>query len=278
MLCLLLVIPVSATGRIVNTQDKLFAIHDNGLYLDTELALNWLTGTAEVLQFTGAVGSHWLMEPHLFFLAASGTFARKDDERFINKYFIHGRYRYRIWKFAMMELFVQGEYNEFRRIRARMPCGVGPRIQQSVGEHAMFQFAFGSSYMFEWVNLSKDRDEAGVLYGDSLSAEYNHRWNNYISFKLDFAVMSLCATVYVQPRFDDFGDWMMLIESDLSFKVTEKLAVSFAYTLFHDSRPPEGVINRDTSLTAVLKIALGPWFSRTAPEKPTQTVDALSGS
>lgn len=270
LLCLLIMFCSAANARIINTQDTQFSIQENGLYLNSDFALNQTTGTADVLQFSGALGSQWLREPHLAFFAASGTFAKKDDERFINKYLGHLRYRYRIWKMVMAEVFAQAEYNEFRRILARVPCGIGPRIQYSVGEEQLFQVALGSSYMFEMVHLSKDKDENGVVYPDSLHTEYNHRWNNYLAFKLNLDFMSMGATLYAQPLFKDFSDWMLLLESDVSFTVTEQLSISLAYTLFHDRNPPEAVMNRDSSLKAILKVTLGPWFGDSDVKTPAQ--------
>ena len=267
----------AANARIVNTQDTLFSISEDGLHLHSDISTDWLTGTAEVLQFSGALGSEWLREPHLVFLSASGTLAQKDNERFINKYFGHLRYRYAIWKMIMLEAFVQGEYNEFRRLLVRMPCGIGPRIRYDIGEKRLFQIALGTSYMFELVYLSKDRDEDGVEYEDSLSHEYNHRWNNYLAVKLNVDFLSLGATVYVQPLFADFDNYMILLESSLTFTVTENLSVAFSYILFHDSAPPQGVINRDTALKALLKMTFGPWFSKVPKGPPSNADDGASG-
>ena len=256
-----------AHARIVNTQDKLFSITRDGLYLDGDLSLARNTGTAEVLHFAGALGTQWLREPHLVYFSASGTLAIKDNERFINSYYGHLRYRYRIWKMIMAEVFVQGEYNEFRRILARTPCGLGPRIEHTFGEKAYFQLAFGTSYMFEFVHLSGGTDENDVRYADSLATEYNHRWNNYLAFKVNVAFVSLGATVYAQPRFDDFSDITVLLESAVTFKVTDSFSIALTYNLFHDTRPPEGIVKQDTALNAVLKLSFGPLLKKENIEK-----------
>ena len=248
----------AAEARIVNTQDKLFSITEDGLYLDADLSLSRTTGTAEVLQFAGALGTQWLREPHLLYFSASGTLAEKDDERFINHYYGHLRYRYRIWEMVMAEVFTQGEYNEFRRILARTPCGIGPRIEHTFGEKSVFQLAFGTSYMFEFVHLSEGTDTNDEPYSDNLATEYNHRWNNYLAFKVNISFMSLGATIYAQPRFDDFSDVTLLLESAVTFEVTDAFSVALSYTLFHDTRPPEGIVHQDTALNAVLKLTFGP--------------------
>ena len=254
--------------RIANTQDTLFSIQKDGLYLHSDLSLDWITGTAEVIQFSGSQGSQFLLEPHILFLTASGTFAKKDDDRYLNQYFGHLRYRYRIWKMIMAELFAQGEYNEFRRILVRLPLGVGPRIQRDFGTGRLLQLAFGTSYMFELVHLSEDSDAQGNRYDDSLEYEHNHRWNNYLAFKVNAGFVSLGATVYMQPELTDFNDWMLLVESELSFKITDYLALSITYTLFRDSKPPQGVINQDTALKTVLKFSFGPWLPQEARTDP----------
>lgn len=261
-------------ARIVNTQDKLFSISRDGLYVDTDLSFTRTTGTAEVLQFSGGLGTQWLREPHLLYFSASGTLAMKDDERFINSYFGHLRYRIRIWKMTMAEAFVQGEYNEFRRILTRTPCGIGPRIEHAFGENSLFQLAFGTSYMFEFVYLSKGTDEHDVPYTDSLATEHNHRWNNYLAFKVNLDFMSIGATIYAQPLLEDFSDITLLLESDVTFKVTDSFRIGLSYTLFHDTRPPEGVVRQDTALNAVLKLSFGPLVSG---EKPTPTDGTVTG-
>ena len=258
---LLVLQPIFAEARVTNAQSTLFGIKDNGLYLNSELAYSWTTGTADVMQLSFGGGPHWLREPHLIFFSASGAYAEKDGERFVNRYYGHFRYRYRVWKPLMAEAFIQGEYNEFRRILTRLPVGAGPRIEYAAGKDRLFQMAFGSSYMFEMVYLSEDFDDAGVRYGDSLNHEYNHRWNNYLSMKLTLPVVSIGSTIYMQPRFDAFADYTVLWESDVTFKIAEGFAISFDYIMFHDSRPPDSVLKGDSELKTVLNVTLGPWLA-----------------
>jgi hypothetical protein len=122
--------------------------------------------------------------------------------------------------------------------------------------------------MYEFVKLSEGENDDGEIYSDSLTLEHNHRWNNYLTVKVNLSYLSLGATIYAQPRFDDFGDFMILLESNITFKVTDKLSVGFSYTLFRDSTPPKGVVKQDTALQALLKLDLGPWFTKPAPPVP----------
>ena len=259
---LLLLLSVSSEARITNAQSRLLDIREDGLSLNSEIAYSWVAGSSEIMQFSFGGGPHWLREPHLFFLSVSGAYAQKDSERFVNRYYGHLRYRYRIWKPMMAEAFVQGEYNEFRRILTRLPVGAGPRIEHAVGDEALFLMALGSSYMFEMVYLSEDFNEAGVRYGDSHNHEYNHRWNNYVALKLKLPVFSVGSTIYMQPRFNDFADYLLLWQSDVTFKITDGFSISIDYSLFRDSRPPVSVVKQDTELKTVLNVTLGPWFAK----------------
>ena len=259
ILVLFPMLPVSVDARITNAQSTLFDVTDDGLYLNSELAYSRSTGTADVTQLSFAEGTHWLGEPHLFFFSASGAYANKDGERYTNRYYAHLRYRYRIWKMIMAEGFVQGEYNEFRRILTRLPVGAGPRIEQTIGNDRLFQFALGSSYMFEFVRLSEDYNDDGVPYADSHHVERNHRWNNYLAVKLNLPVMSIGSTLYVQPKFTDFADYSLLWESDVTFNITDHLSISLDYVAFHDSRPPISVVKGDSEFKTLLTMQLGPF-------------------
>jgi hypothetical protein len=86
----------------------------------------------------------------------------------------------------------------------------------------------------------------------------HHRLTTYLTANADVGEGGvISATIYTQPRIDAWGDVRVLAETRLSAGLSERLALTVSWNLRHDSRPPEGVADLDTTLKTGLAVAFG---------------------
>ena len=182
----------------------------------------------------------------LVFAVGSLTYSEKSRSAYVNKGFAHLRWT-RMWlRWLGSELFNQYQFNEFIKLNRRIVGGAGIRL--AVARSDAIEIYFGSGYMLEDERLSVDPPEEI----DALA----HRWTNYLAVVLRLLGddLGLVNTVYAQPRFDDFADYRILSEGEITVAVTEVLSFGFGANLRYDSRPPTGVETLDVSLSNKLRL------------------------
>lgn len=248
-LVIVIILPVAAYGKIMNVQNIMLET-DEGFGLGINTAVNWSAGNVDFLSVSFSVGLSYLHEPHLVIGTASGSYQYViDDESTIeSKYIGHLRYRYRIIDFFMMEVFVQAEYDEFKRLKLRSPNGCGLRLQQAFGP---FTIAGGISYMYEYMRLSVGD------YGDSGNVEHNHVLNSYLVMEYDITEdVSLLNTFYYQPKFINWYDYMLMDEFMVDIGIGSYFSIGLLYGFYYDSRPAETIEKMDNIIETVLSIEI----------------------
>lgn len=191
-------------------------------------------------------GLPWLHQR--VFLAANGRFAERAGEAFVNQAFAHLRWTALWHRRIGSEVFAQVQLNEFQRLQARAVTGLGARVEL-VHTPALLLWA-GSGYMLEYNRID-------VLPGAPDAAEtLEHRWTNYLSARVAAlrGQLLLQSVLFVQPRFDAFGDVRVLEELEVLAKVGELFGLGATASLLFDADPPTGV--RDTDLRLVTMVRL----------------------
>lgn len=178
---------------------------------------------------------------HRFFGSASADYARFNHETKVSKSFIHLRYNYDVSQSVAAEAYVQQQQDKFQRLLLRELAGLGPRYV--LADEDELRLAVGTAYMLEYerINVPQGAPDA--------RATLNHRWSSYLSsvWKLDERVR-LLATVYVQPRLDDFGDVRVLIEAAATSDLNKRLGLKVSAMVRHDSQPPTSVLRTDVEV------------------------------
>jgi putative salt-induced outer membrane protein YdiY len=178
---------------------------------------------------------------HRLYASTSADYTRFSHETRVSKSFIHLRYNYEITAWLYGEAFIQQQHDKFQRLLVRELAGTGPRFV--LADEEDIRLAVGTSYMFEFERIA-------VAPGAPDRAEtISHRWNNYFSATVrpDDQVRGV-ATVYVQPRFDDFGDVRVLFETSIITDVTKRLGLRVIATVRHDTQPPTLVKRTDIEI------------------------------
>jgi Protein of unknown function, DUF481 len=212
-----------------------------------QASLDARTGNTEGLDASGSGGVGFASGRNLGFVFGSAEFARFNDVTSVDKSFVHARYNYEILTWLWGEAFVQLQSDQFQRILLRDLAGVGPRV--ALYQSKELDLYVGTGWMVE-------HDAIDVLPGSNdLADYYAQRWNNYVSvsYELDTRI-SVGSTAYVQPRWNDFGDFRVLEETAVTFKVTKVLSASILGDYHYDSRPPTGVLSTDVEIKNVLSV------------------------
>lgn len=159
-----------------------------------------------------------------------------------NKAFIHGRHIQQLTPRYAWEGFAQLSKDEFTRLTLRALVGTGARIglwQKSKATEGYL--GLGGFYEREKLDVNTSAGEDDT--------EEAVRANVY--FVIKAAVndnVSLVSTTYYQPNLDRFGDFRAIENASLVSKLSEKLAAKISLDVTHDSEPPAGVEQTDTTV------------------------------
>lgn len=247
----LLAVPAVAHGQIVNVQNALAKPpeHD-GVIGQLEAKLDWREGNNKLLD-VGAAASVIAKRGRTLALAiARAEYGRGRDDTFKRRTFEHLRARITLdcrWKW---EVFGQHELDRFRRLTVRALAGTGPALQILNTEPV--SILAGAAYMFEYEQLD---ERAGTI--DAGDRTVFHRASMYLTGTEQIGqTAAVTQTVYVQPRLDEPRDVRMFGELSITTRISKHFALTDAFIVTYDSRPPDGIRRYDTQLRVALLLTL----------------------
>lgn len=178
---------------------------------------------------------------HRFFGSMLADYARFGTETRVSRSFVHFRHNYFLTSVLATELFAQQQQDKFQRLLLRELVGAGPRFLVTDAEN--LRVAVGTAYMLEYerISVAPGAPDEPIVFA--------HRSSSYVSatWSPDGRVR-LIGTVYVQPRFDDWGDARVLFETALTTEVVNRLGVKVLATMRHDTEPPTEVKRTDLEI------------------------------
>jgi len=176
----------------------------------------------------------------------SDTFQSTDEERTAADFKVHLRHNYRFSETFSSLLFVQNEYNPYKRLERRTLLGGGTRAD--LIRSSSCQAALGASLMLESIELTDD-PEAGSSTDTRASF-----FGSFIYQPTDILQIDLSG--FYQPIFPDFTDPLILTVLSVNTSVTDKLAITTSLEYSFNGNPPEDVKDTDVEITSGLKISL----------------------
>lgn len=161
----------------------------------------------------------------------------------------HVRYRYGFTERLSGEVFLQHEFDKFRRIQFRALLGAGPRVRVLTDKQATL--VVGLALMLEHERIRRDSEpDAGEFRTDP-------RLSSYVLGRLEFMEnVFLVQTLYAQPRVTNPADIRLLNDTIFEVKPNERLSVGIGFNLTFDNSPPLGVPKLDTQLRTSVGIRL----------------------
>lgn len=198
---------------------------------NVQLVLLTLNGRVDYTQ------RHWLA-----FAVGNTDVGWQGGRRFSNSGLLHLRYNYLVTPAVAGEVFAQIDYDKARLLAFRAVTGAGPRF--TVGDTASWRLAFGTDYMLEHERLDLPVGAPGP------ASTLVSRWSNYVSVSYASRPrLAAAATIYAQPRFDDFSDTRILGDAQLAVQLVGSVSLTVSSHLRYDSQPPQGIRPVDTALT-----------------------------
>lgn len=229
--------PRAGFAQIVNVLPAL-SMNKLGWGGNASGVLNWKTGNNFLVDVTAEAQVRYAWPKDIVYWIGRSRYAEGKDGPIISQAFEHLRYRREIYGRLSGEIFVQQEYDSFRRINLRALNGIGPRVE--VYSTDTVDVAFGTAYMYEYERVRPENDLPSQTHSAS-------RWSNYGQFAWkpedDIVVQQI---VYAQPLFTNMRDIRALSESSLLLKGRGHLAFKVALRIIYDSRPPADVKTTDT--------------------------------
>jgi len=238
LLILLLSLPLFGAAQIVNVEDKRIDREDTtGWFGYTDLGFNLVNNGNQVISFRGAIRVDYVKERHLFFTLSNYTLLKAAGNDFVNNGFQHFRYNYQINKWLTFEAFAQGQRNEQINLNFRALAGLGPRF--NIIKEGKLRANLGLLYMYEY----EEELSPKLIFRD-------HRLSNYLSLNYKpTKQVNLASTTYFQPLITAPEDLRLTSQTSLTIGLTERLRFRTTFSITHDTRVPDGVVNTFSSFT-----------------------------
>jgi len=204
LLPLLFIFTAPVSAQIVNIAPNLALEDSNGLKLELKTSVDTKSGNTESRSLTAEMAGRFRRDrDHLLFLntgAYNSVNGAANDKAVME----HLRYRYDLRKSLASEVYVQHEYNKFRRLNVRALAGLGVRMILFRKQNLMLSCS--PSCMIEYEKLDSAVDETGNPLLDSGLAKTNHRLsNNLVANWIINKRLQVVSSIYFQPRIDDLA-------------------------------------------------------------------------
>ncbi len=167
---------------------------------------------------------------HIYLLLSRYKWVKTKSDDFVNIFFAHLRYNYKMTVVTRLESFVQYQNNRVLDVDARVVYGVGLRFKV-IRRQNLWAY-LGTSYMYEYERSHKYHFDV-----------WQHRSSNYVSLVARFANtrLTLSNTLYFQPLYEDIKDYRVLLDMELGYKIIANVAFTTGVDYFFDSHTPSGL-------------------------------------
>ncbi|NBV42342.1 DUF481 domain-containing protein, partial [bacterium] len=202
---------------------------DVGFSQSYRVHFNYLAGNSESLELKPRYRIDYADKTWSAFGVGEVRYGNRNGINFVNQGFIHGRFMKQINADQFAEVFIQKEYDDFRRVTDRRLLGVNIRSVLPTQNTAIGSVSagFGIGVMGE--------SETNTLEGPVTLL----RLNSYLTAAFEIPNLQWNATVYIQPAFRDFTDARVLLENTVTaFLPSSNIGFSTSLRLFYDSQPP----------------------------------------
>ena len=176
----------------------------------------------------------------------SDNFQSTDNERSALDFKIHLRHNYRFSEILSSLLFVQNEYNPYKRLERRSLFGAGARAD--LIRSSSCQAALGASLMLESIELTDDPETGSTT--DTRASFFG----NFIYQPTD--ILQIDMSGFYQPLVPDFIDPLILLVLSIQTSVTDTWSITSSLEYSFNGNPPEDVKDTDVEITSGLRISL----------------------
>lgn len=246
-----LFLTMSAPGQaqIVDIQGQMSNDPVQGTSIGAAFSGQLRSGQTESI-LVGAASSieHYIPGHHLFF-SISMEWGDTEGTTYVDRRFVHLRYRRPKGTLGQVESFLQTEEDGIRGLRARSLAGLG--LRWTLDGNDSSRFSMGVSGMWEHEMLASGHIAPGQGNTESLV-----RISSYATGEVKIAEgWTVGTTTYVQPKATDPGDLRLLSNSSLRVAPGGRAALETHLHLTYDNRPPSGIEPLDIVLKQALSLS-----------------------
>lgn len=222
----------------VNVEPFRRELPDRGLGGRVNGSITGYQGNTQGVVMGGSFMVGMNQERHMSFVTGSFDFAHLGAVTQVFKSFGHARYAYELTPVLSWEGYGQVEADRFRELRLREVLGSGPRLEIEADN---LEGTLGTAYMLEYLRRNQTNG--------AIRSDVHHRASQYVRVALHAGEKALlAATVYYQPRLDDFSDFRVLTLAALEFKVSDAVRSRIDATLRYESATVAGVKPHDLEI------------------------------
>ncbi len=195
-------------------------------------------GNTEKFSASGGLRIQWQDGTQRVRFFADGDHEEVDGKRTGQSFALHLRHNRRLSAERLHSLlFAQLQRDPFQRLEARTLLGVGARVD--VLHRERLYAAFGAAHMLEFEKL-EDRDDVPTDQRLSIFATATGDLSEQAS--LDFLM-------FLQPLWEDLGDFRTTATASLDVAVISRLSVVVGAGVTYDSEPPDDVDETDWTVS-----------------------------
>lgn len=213
-------------AQIINIEERRIRGTNDSVhwYGQINFGMNLTKVKETILQLNGDVQLEYKRNKNIILSLSNYNFVKAGDKAFINSFFQHLRYNYKIKEYFTWECFGQVQQNQIQLIQFRGLVGTGIRYRLFRKHHGKSRAYIGTAFMGEQ-NIFKNKDSK---YYNRISSYFSitYKPTNTIFFQ---------NTNYFQPSLFDFSKNRWSSETDIEFGITKKLFFRAALNLNYDA-------------------------------------------
>ncbi|MBR9978099.1 MAG: DUF481 domain-containing protein [Bacteroidetes bacterium] len=236
----------------VNTEKLRRSDAIKGVAFTSGFTLGLQKGNSDFVSAAVAARVDWVRSRNDNFLVLQYDFMESDAGKIANKGFLHLRSMWEVSALLSLEGFTQFEFNEFTSLTDRELLGGGIRLHfLAVGDDsagASLNAYLGVGAMFEHEHYTTHPSD--VVY-DRL------RSTNYLTLNSTFdSRTALRIIAYYQPLLQRIGDYRLISDASLEFRLTTALTFTLTTSYRYNSNPVLNVRQYDLHIRNGLRITL----------------------
>lgn len=224
-----LILTSYVSAQIINIEERRIRGTNDSThwYGQVNLGMNINKVKESVLQLNGDIQIEYKQKKNIILALSNYNFVKAGNQAFVNSFFQHLRYNYKIKDYFTWECFGQVQQNQIQLIRFRGLIGTGLRYRLFRKHNGKSRAYVGTAFMGEQ-NVFKNN-----------SSSYYSRISSYfsITYKPSNTIF-IQNTNYFQPSLFDFRKNRWSSETDLEFGINKKLAFRTAINLNYDATLP----------------------------------------
>ena len=219
-------IPALLNAQIVNIENQRLQSDTTG-WLGS-LGTNFLfeKNAVQVVNINLNAHVEYKTPKSLYLFIGNYNFLRGSGQTLSDNLFYHLRYNYKINKWLRWEVFTQLQQNNVTGIALRLLAGTGPRFKLYRNKQLALYAATAAMYEYE-----KEQTTPSIYH-------HNIRSSSYISFTYKPAENAeVTGTLFYQPLYSKPGDYRILNEINVKFKIVKHFSFVTGWFYLYDSAP-----------------------------------------